>query len=150
LEYDYVLPKELLLYWQMTFQCDKCGECCRTCAPIDLTREDRLRIARHFKMDLKTFERKYARKTSKGFGTYVIKKDFPCQFLKGNECMVYEVRPGICRDYPFLGATFLKSAVKRGLCCKKGLNIYYSWRNMSARQVIYNSLVFSDGDEVTP
>jgi len=27
--------------------------------------------------------------------------ELPCKFLKDNECLIYDIRPVACRDFPF-------------------------------------------------
>ena len=66
------------------FKCQRCGHCCET-YNIGIFPEDKIMwkdkpdILKYFSQDW-----------------YV-----PCKFLKDNECLIYEIRPKACRDFPF-------------------------------------------------
>lgn len=77
--------------------CLDCGNCCKTTVPI-ITNKDSERIAKHLKMSIYDFETKYVTiegDDSKSF------KNAPCAFLAAdNYCMIYDVRPKACTEYP--------------------------------------------------
>ena len=88
---------------QCMFECTKCGVCC----------SDTEHKTRHILL-LQSDAEKISRKTSlspedfsdcvSGREPYVFemkKIDGKCYFLKGNQCIIYELRPLICRFYPF-------------------------------------------------
>lgn len=77
--------------------CLKCGNCCKTTSPM-FTKKDVERIAKHQKMPVADFTRKYLRVDEDGD---TVLKSSPCTFLgKDNYCSIYEVRPKACREYP--------------------------------------------------
>ncbi len=83
-----------------TFQeidCLNCANCCKTTVPI-ITDRDSERIAKHLKMKVYDFETKYVaieNDNSKSF------KTAPCEFLAAdNYCLIYDVRPKACSEYP--------------------------------------------------
>jgi Fe-S-cluster containining protein len=78
--------------------CTKCGECCRQCTPINMSREEIETLACAVGLPYKKFKRKY-RLTPRGNGTFDMPAA-PCPFLKGNLCSVYHVRPLVCRFFP--------------------------------------------------
>ena len=77
--------------------CLICANCCKTTPPI-ITDRDISRIAKHLKMKEGDFVQKYI--VIDADGDYIYKTT-PCVFLDDdNYCMIYEVRPKACREYP--------------------------------------------------
>lgn len=88
----------------MTFECQRCGWCCRNVviniSHLDITRwfnQGRNDILREI-----SFINNYPHKNTGGF--YVAKTTFnpkqPCPFLKGNVCTIHGTKPKACGDYP--------------------------------------------------
>ncbi len=81
------------------FDCRMCGECCRGSGGIVLKLKDQERLAAHFKLDRETFLAKYGEK--RGAKHYLkTKADGFCIFF-GNNCEVHQVKPDVCRAWPF-------------------------------------------------
>ncbi len=77
--------------------CLECANCCKTTAPI-VTDRDTERIAKHLKMKAVDFEQKYVKVDSDGDQVF---KNTPCEFLAhDNYCLIYDVRPKACSEYP--------------------------------------------------
>lgn len=77
--------------------CLECANCCKSISPIVIDR-DLDRIAKHLKMKPGELIDQYFNLDSDG--DYVF-KETPCPFLMpDNYCMIYEVRPRACREYP--------------------------------------------------
>ncbi len=77
--------------------CLKCSNCCRGTGPL-LRERDISRLSRTLRMKPGQFTSQYLRMDEEG--DYVF-QSMPCPFiLEDNCCMVYEDRPGACRDYP--------------------------------------------------
>lgn len=77
--------------------CLQCANCCKTTAPI-VTDRDTERIAKYLKMKAYDFEQKYLMVDSDGDQVF---KNTPCQFLASdNYCLIYDVRPKACSEYP--------------------------------------------------
>ncbi|SNR38273.1 YkgJ family cysteine cluster protein [Lutibacter flavus] len=78
--------------------CLTCGNCCKTTSPI-FTEKDIQRISKHFKMKVVNFVSQYLERDADDF--YVLKTS-PCSFLdlNDNSCMIYDVRPKACSEYP--------------------------------------------------
>ena len=85
------------------FVCEKCGRCCGDT-------EDKVRHV----LLLKSEAEKISKQTSKGiqefaqevygFEPYIYemkKTEEKCLFLENNRCKIYDIRPIICRFYPF-------------------------------------------------
>ncbi|MFC5046774.1 YkgJ family cysteine cluster protein [Aquimarina hainanensis] len=77
--------------------CLTCANCCKTTGPL-FTDKDIERIAKYMKMKPYDFEQKYLRKDEEGD---MVLQETPCRFLASdNYCLIYDVRPKACREYP--------------------------------------------------
>ena len=77
--------------------CLQCANCCKTTGPL-FTNADISRIAKHFKMKEQQFIARFLRVDEDG--DHVL-QHVPCTFLDAdNYCMIYDVRPKACREYP--------------------------------------------------
>ncbi len=77
--------------------CLKCANCCKTTGPL-FTARDITRISKHFKMKEAQFIDTYLRLDEEN--DYVL-QEVPCSFLGAdNYCMIYEVRPKACAEFP--------------------------------------------------
>jgi len=77
--------------------CLTCGNCCKTTSPI-FTDKDIERISKHLKMKQPQFIKQYLRVDEDNF--HVLHSS-PCTFLADdNYCMIYDVRPKACKEYP--------------------------------------------------
>lgn len=94
----------------MSFNCQRCGRCCREIGIPWSELEYRL-VADHLKMDLYVFLKRYGYAVDEGSGR-IEAPDFgvtPCPFLKYDKhksvCKIYPVRPWVCKGYPGPGIT---------------------------------------------
>lgn len=77
--------------------CLQCANCCKTTGPL-FTDADIERIAKHLKLKPQQFIDQYLRVDEDR--DYVL-QNLPCTFLDAeNYCMIYEVRPKACREFP--------------------------------------------------
>ncbi|NQY05938.1 MAG: YkgJ family cysteine cluster protein [Flavobacteriaceae bacterium] len=77
--------------------CLTCANCCKTTGPL-FTDKDIERIAKHFKQKPQQFIDQYLRIDEDN--DYVL-QEVPCTFLDTeNYCMIYDVRPKACREFP--------------------------------------------------
>ncbi|NNK88396.1 MAG: YkgJ family cysteine cluster protein [Flavobacteriaceae bacterium] len=77
--------------------CLACANCCKTTGPL-FTSRDIGRIARHFKLKPGDFIDSYLRRDEDD--DYVL-QELPCRFLDAdNHCMIYDIRPKACREFP--------------------------------------------------
>lgn len=77
--------------------CLECANCCKTTGPL-YTEKDIERISKHLKLSIADFEKKYLRVDEDGDK---VLQNLPCSFLSDdNTCLIYEVRPKACREYP--------------------------------------------------
>lgn len=86
------------------FRCERCALCCGDAKDrirsILLLKIEIDRISKKTLMDVDEFAEKI-----EGFEPYIYQmrktEDGKCVFLKGNSCSIYQIRPLICRFYPF-------------------------------------------------
>lgn len=77
--------------------CLSCANCCKTTGPL-FTSADIERIAKFLKMKTQKFIDQYLRIDEDN--DYVLQQ-MPCTFLDHeNYCMIYDVRPKACREFP--------------------------------------------------
>ncbi len=77
--------------------CLECANCCKTISPVIIDR-DIDRIAKYLKISPSEMTKQYLELDKDN--DYVFRKT-PCPFLMpDNYCMIYEVRPRACREYP--------------------------------------------------
>lgn len=77
--------------------CLTCANCCKTTGPL-FTSADVERIAKHLRYKPQKFIDEYLRIDEDN--DYVL-KSLPCTFLDNeNYCMIYDVRPKACREFP--------------------------------------------------
>ncbi|MDR0227639.1 MAG: YkgJ family cysteine cluster protein [Flavobacteriaceae bacterium] len=77
--------------------CLSCANCCKTTGPL-FTNADIERIAKYLKMKPQQFIDQYLQIDE---DSDFVLKSLPCTFLDAeNYCMIYDVRPKACREYP--------------------------------------------------
>jgi hypothetical protein len=77
--------------------CLECANCCKTTGPL-FTDKDIERLAKHFKIKPQQFIDQYLRIDEEN--DYVL-QSVPCTFLGAdNYCLIYDVRPKACREFP--------------------------------------------------
>lgn len=77
--------------------CLDCANCCKTTGPL-FTNKDIERISKHLKLKPQQFIEQYLRIDEDN--DYVLQK-VPCAFLAAdNYCLIYDVRPKACREFP--------------------------------------------------
>jgi len=76
--------------------CSLCNLCCLD-GYLTLDETDIKKISRHLNINPKSMVEHY---TEYNLKTGEIKINMPCSFLKNNQCIIYPVRPKVCRNYP--------------------------------------------------
>lgn len=77
--------------------CLQCANCCKTTSPV-FTDKDIDRIARHVRIKPSELVESHLHLDDEN--DYVLNSS-PCTFLAGdNTCLIYDVRPKACREYP--------------------------------------------------
>ena len=87
------------LMMDQLFQCQRCGKCCRgpLLDGIAVLPSEVKRISAYLKMHPDKFMDRYV-KTRRSWRHGVI--PYPCPFIRGNGCSIYEIRPIACRTFP--------------------------------------------------
>ncbi len=97
-QFDYIMADIHEQVFENT-DCLTCANCCKTTSPI-ITEKDIERIAKFLKLKPKQFITRYLQKDTDGLW---MMQQIPCVFLASdNYCIIYEVRPKACREYPHL------------------------------------------------
>lgn len=77
--------------------CLECANCCKTTGPL-LLEKDIERISKYLRMKPVDFINQYMHKDEDQDWVF---KQLPCPFLNNsNYCLIYEVRPKACKEYP--------------------------------------------------
>jgi len=77
--------------------CLDCANCCKTTSPI-FSEKDISRISKYLKMKEHQFISLYLDRDQDDF---MVLKSVPCTFLAAdNSCLIYDVRPKACSEYP--------------------------------------------------
>lgn len=85
---------------QDQIDCRACAECCRV-TEVQIVERDVEKLAKFLGLSEKEFVEKYTSVDEDG--TPILKRNAQgCEFLSGNECTVYEARPGNCERFPHL------------------------------------------------
>ncbi len=93
---DYLMQELHEAEFEQT-DCLTCANCCKTTGPL-FTDKDVSRIAKHFRMKDHQFIKQYLRIDEDN--DYVL-KSVPCTFLSAdNYCLIYDVRPKACKEFP--------------------------------------------------
>jgi Fe-S-cluster containining protein len=80
--------------------CRECAECCRV-GETQIVERDAERLARFLGISGQRFVEEYT--TVDDDGAPILRRnEGGCVFLDGNECTVYEARPGNCERFPHL------------------------------------------------
>jgi Fe-S-cluster containining protein len=113
---------------QDAIDCRQCAECCRV-TEVQLAERDVEHLARYMGMRPQKFLEEYTMRNKDEELILRRTEEAGCVFLEGNECTVYEARPGNCEKFPHLlrGAGSLESRmwqfVDRATYCP----IVYNW-----------------------
>lgn len=85
---------------QESIDCKACGECCRV-TEVQLAERDVEHLAKFLRIKQKDFLDQYTALSEDG-ELILRRTEKGCVFLDGNECSVYEARPGNCERFPHL------------------------------------------------
>ena len=84
------------------FACQGCGKCCQSRGKygyVYVSLPERRRLARHLRIPVRSFTRRYCEKTDGFFHLRSQGRD--CVFLEGTRCRVHRARPEQCATWPF-------------------------------------------------
>jgi Fe-S-cluster containining protein len=123
---------EQLKYLQRTFECRRCGECCKQ-ESIAFTERDIERISDKLILAPQEFIQKYDLRTVNNPGELLfyqlhVGTRERCPFNSDRECTIYDARPQVCRGFPFLtpgnveNAFRLKNEIVLGSNCREAID----------------------------
>lgn len=83
------------------WKCQRCTACCRWPGDVKVSPEEISGIAGFLEMDEMSFIGRYTRLRTDRAGLSLIEhEDDSCIFLKDNGCLINDVKPQQCRDFP--------------------------------------------------
>ncbi|MCB9025759.1 MAG: YkgJ family cysteine cluster protein [Bdellovibrionaceae bacterium] len=88
----------------LKFQCQGSGKCCISRGEygyVYLDKNDRINMAKFFKLRLGEFTKKYCVSNEGYYRLKTSPHELECLFLKDNKCSIYSARPTQCRTWPF-------------------------------------------------
>ena len=111
---------------QETFECQRCGECCKQ-EYIAFTEKDLLMASDKKDLSPSEFVEKYHLSLIKSpgdmeFYRLTVGNAGICPFCFDHECSIYEARPQVCRGFPFLTPENVQNAFKMNNIIKLGRN----------------------------
>lgn len=85
------------------FACQRCGACCRAPGEVRVSGSEIDAMAQHLELEVVDFIERYVALTRDRRGlTLTDRADGGCIFLTAdNRCVVQQVKPQQCRDYPY-------------------------------------------------
>ena len=86
----------------VTYRCQRCGNCCRWPGDVIVTEREVEAIAAHLALPVERFIQEHTRLSANRRHLSIIEKeDGSCFFLEGhNECRIQAVKPVQCRGFP--------------------------------------------------
>ncbi len=83
------------------FQCQRCTNCCRWPGDVKVTGDEVESIAAFLEMEVSAFVEKFTGLRADRRGLTIISRgDNSCIFLEGRDCVINDVKPQQCRDFP--------------------------------------------------
>ncbi len=84
-------------YWK----CQRCTACCRWPGDVKVSDAEISEIAAFLDLSEDSFLDRYTRLRTNRVGLSLVEQeDDSCIFLSGNDCLINEVKPQQCRDFP--------------------------------------------------
>lgn len=125
--------RQIAIETEQEINCLECANCCRV-ATARLVERDVAKLARYLGVPAGRFLRDYTEESEEE--GLILKRDPEggCVFLAGNECTVYDARPGSCRNFPHLttGPRSLESRmwefIDRACYCPIVYNTLERWK----------------------
>jgi Fe-S-cluster containining protein len=86
---------------QFYYQCQRCTNCCRWPGDVSVSEAEVDAIAAYLGIGTQEFITQYTRLRTDRRGLSLIDRpDHSCIFLEGRDCVINEVKPQQCRDFP--------------------------------------------------
>lgn len=95
-KFNFIYPNEII------WKCQRCTLCCKDSSKhirhIKLLKQEGISLSRKIKIPMENFT---VPTLDKIYSHEILKNNGKCIFLKDNICNIYEIRPLVCRFYPF-------------------------------------------------
>ncbi len=83
------------------YQCQRCTACCRWPGDVKVTDREISTISAFLNMPPEAFVQRYTRlRVSRQGLSLIDRPDHSCIFLEGSDCVINDVKPQQCRDFP--------------------------------------------------
>jgi uncharacterized protein len=83
------------------YQCQRCTNCCRWPGDVKVDDAEVAAIAAYLGLSTEEFIQRYTRLRLNRQGLSIIERpDHSCIFLEGRDCLINDVKPQQCRDFP--------------------------------------------------
>jgi uncharacterized protein len=86
---------------ELSFNCQRCGRCCKGEGGIVMTARDRERLARHLGLDTAAMLEHCAEAVADKIRLRMGSDGYCIFFVQGQGCSVHPGRPDICRAWPY-------------------------------------------------
>lgn len=87
--------------YNVHYHCQRCTACCRWPGQVKVSEPEIAAIAMFLDLKEDDFIQRFTRLRQQRDGLALIDKaNGECFFLEGNECVINEVKPQQCRDFP--------------------------------------------------
>jgi len=126
--------------------CKRCGLCCSEHKTTNISKDEIRHIAKYLGISSSKFKARY-RASHVSRGLWKIPGN-PCPFLReGNQCTIYNLRPKVCRAFPFasqLRAAMSKKTVAKVIeRCGKSMVFYRLFKNPEFVNLVSLKTLFS-------
>lgn len=91
--------KQLIRKIKKEFICNRCGECCKAPGYVFVSGKELESISKFLKINSEKFKQDYCR-DEEPYLTLKVKEDAACIFLTDKGCLIHEVKPKQCRQFP--------------------------------------------------
>ena len=89
---------------EVRFECTRCGRCCIELRPVIVLRDIELWLSKGRWDLVALLEKRVSYSLGRMLGVmycYTFAGDGPCPFYEDGKCLIYDIRPLVCRLFPF-------------------------------------------------
>ena len=90
-----------------SFDCRRCGQCCRGSGGIVTSDDDLRRLCLHLNLSPEAFEAAWGERHGNKLHIRAGENGFCVFFAEGRGCVVHEAKPDICRAWPYFRGNLL-------------------------------------------
>jgi len=83
------------------YECDRCTACCKWPGDVKVEDDEVADIAKYLGLDLQVFIDTHTRLRTNRSGLSLLEKEnHECSWLEDDKCMINDVKPRQCREFP--------------------------------------------------